>query len=150
MNQITTKVSIDLSQYAAPVVINATCGDSARSIEFSFFDHCKTVTLSDNCTAVFAAKKPDGTCIMHTCSIVENSVIYHFTAQTCSCPGRSICQIHLYTSSGNLLTTPAFFLQVRESIIHADDKIISESEENILKWLVSQVKCINNTLAKYK
>lgn len=120
-----------VSQISFPVSLN----DTARSLLISLTDGGKPYEITDGCRAVFAALKPDGTCLFNDCIIVGNKVIrYDFTPQTASVKGKVDCEVRLYGVDGNLVTSPRFTIVVYEGLL--DERILSEDEKTTVDNMV--------------
>ena len=120
-----------VSQISFPVSLN----DTARSLLISLTDGGKPYEITDGCRAVFAALKPDGTCLFNDCIIVGNKVIrYDFTPQTASVKGKVDCEVRLYGVDGNLVTSPRFTIVVYEGLL--DERILSEDEKTTVDNMI--------------
>lgn len=120
-----------VSQISFPVSLN----DTARSLLISLTDGGKPYEISDGCRAVLAAVKPDGTRLFNDCIIVGNKVIrYDFTPQTSSVTGKVDCEVRLYGTDGNLVTSPRFTIVVYEGLL--DESILSVDEKTTIDSII--------------
>jgi hypothetical protein len=76
--------------------------------------------------------------LFNDCIIEDNTRIrYDFTEQTTNCEGMMNCEIRLYGTDGNLLTTPAFVVVVDPRVIYDSEVLDSYPEATLLDNMVS-------------
>ena len=107
--------------------LNVRKSDSARKLLFTLSDNGKAYQIGSGCTAVFRAKKPDGTILYNNCSINGNVIEYELTNQTISAEGIVECEVTLYGNDGRQITSPRFNIVVNDTI-YADDEVESQNE----------------------
>lgn len=59
-------LSLDIREPMTQAYINVKKGDTARKLIFTFSNYGSAYHISDGCTAVFRAKKPDGTILFNS------------------------------------------------------------------------------------
>ena len=146
MNNSCVEISLDLKRTAQPVVVRAEKGDTARKLRVRLADGGKPYTITDDCYAVFTAKKPDGTSLYNDCQIVNGIIEYQFTEQTCSAAGSFPAQIRVYGGDGRLITTVPFQFEVYDTVFTAEDAAKSVDEQTALDTLVSRAQNICSTV----
>lgn len=132
------RLSLDLQQTDVNVTVHAKCADTGRLLRITLSDDGVPYPISDDCYAVFTGKKPDKTVIYNQCTIENNEILYRFTEQTCTQPGRIPAEIRLYGTQGKLITTAAFLLEVHDTVCHPED-VLSLDEMDALDSLVLEL-----------
>ena len=108
-------------------------GDTSRKLYINLTDSGIPYFIEDGCRAVFSAKKADDNAILNDCVIEKNTTIrYDFSPQTTSSSGVVDCEIRLYGTEGNLITSPRFILVVDERVVYDSDFPLSESEKSAI------------------
>lgn len=136
------KISLDIQDHGSHVSLKAKRGDTGRLLYITLMDGSKPYVITNDCYAVFTAKKPDGNILYNQCSIIGNTIIYAFTPQTTSAVGRAECEVKLYGAENKLLTSARFILLVDDTVYNEGDVIEPMSEVSALTALV----CETNTL----
>ena len=137
---------LELHSSNTPFSISVKKGDTGRKLVFKFADNSNPYTITDDCYAIFTARKNDGNIIYNQCEIADNAVIYAFTAQTCAASGSVPCEIRLYGADGKLITSPRFLLEVEDTVYSDGDVIESLSEATALSKLLDQVKAFEDDI----
>ena len=146
MKAIKYRVSLDMFDTSSQTKIKAKKGDSACEIHITLTEHGKIYKISNGCSATFTAKKADGNFIYNECTIEGNSIVYAFSSsidengvcQVSACEGIMECEITLYKSDGEQLTSPRFSLYI-DGTVYNGEEIESSSEYNALKELIEEV-----------
>ncbi|MDO4982732.1 MAG: BppU family phage baseplate upper protein [Eubacteriales bacterium] len=139
MNYSTHKLTLDVAGSGVQRAITLRRGESAHALEVSFTDGGKPYTITQDCTAMFAAAKPDDTQILNTCTISENRVIAEITPQTTAVIGRVDCEIRLYGVGEMLIIAPRFCIFVEETAID-EDGVASSDEYSALDELIGRAQ----------
>ena len=127
MDFFTYRISLDMNESTSQSFLNVRKSDSARKLLFTLSDNGKAYQIGSGCTAVFRAKKPDGTILYNNCSINGNVIEYELTNQTISAEGIVECEVTLYGNDGRQITSPRFNIVVNDTI-YADDEVESQNE----------------------
>mgnify|MGYP002521031345 CR=1 FL=1 len=127
MNHSVYRIFLDIYDAASQVSLCAKKGDSNRRISAGFTENGKPYNISDDCTAIFRAKKPDGTVLYNTCLIDGNIISFDLTTQTTAEAGAVNCEITLYGQDKRQITSPRFDLIVDDTVY--DDSEIESSDE---------------------
>ena len=133
----TKKISLDIHSPSSGEVVNAKRGDTGRRVCISLVDGGVPYVISDECYAVFTAKKPDGNVLYNHCTIENNIITYEITEQTTAVEGRVNCEILLYGADDKLITSPKFTILVYGTVYKVGDEIQSEDEIDALTHLIS-------------
>lgn len=127
MNYSTHKMTLDVAGNGIQRAITLRRGESAHKLELSFTDGGKPYMIASDCTAMFAALKPDKTQILNICTVSENRVIAEITPQTTAVTGKVDCEIRIYGDGDMLLIAPRFCVFVEETAI--DENGVESSDE---------------------
>ena len=137
-------LSLDIREPMTQAYINVKKGDTARKLIFTFSNYGSAYHISDGCTAVFRAKKPDGTILFNSCTINGNAVEYIFTSQTVAAVGIVECEVTLADADGKQITSPRFALIV-ENVLYSDDEVESTNEFTKLQEALAKVSGLGST-----
>ena len=112
-------------------------GDTARRIIATLTENGEMFCLPDDCYAVFAANKSDGTKFNDSCVIQDGRIIYDLDPQLTLAVGRADCDITVYSRGGAVISTARFTMTVFESIFAgASDDMVSEDTFHVLNNLI--------------
>ena len=112
-------------------------GDTARRIIATLTENGEMFCLPDDCYAVFAANKSDGTKFNDSCVIQDGRIIYDLDPQLTLAVGRADCDITVYGRGGAVISTARFTMTVFESIFAgASDDMVSEDTFHVLNNLI--------------
>lgn len=136
-------LSLDIREPMTQAYINVKKGDTARKLIFTFSNYGSAYHISDGCTAVFRAKKPDGTILFNSCTINGNAVEYIFTSQTVAAVGIVECEVTLADADGKQITSPRFALIV-ENVLYSDDEVESANEFTKLQEALAKVSGLDS------
>lgn len=131
------KISLDIHDHGSHVSLKAKRGDTGRLLYITLMDGRKPYIITNECRAVFTAKKADGNILFNECSIIGNTISYAFTPQTTSAVGKADCEVKLYGADDKLLTSARFDLMVDDTVYNEGDEVESEKEVSALTALVS-------------
>ena len=132
MNNSIYKFSLDIHEPMSQVVVELKQNDTAREFLISLTENGRPYVISENCFAVFTAKKPDGKIIYNECEIEGNIIRYTTTPQSTSVAGVSDCEIKLYGENNALITSPAFAMLVYAPVYQDGDVTESNNEFSAL------------------
>lgn len=138
------KISLDIHDHGSSVSLKAKKGDTGRLLYITLMDGRNPYVITNECRAVFTAKKADGNILYNECSIIGNVITYAFTPQTCAAVGKTDCEIKLYGAENKLLTSARFTLQVEDTVYNEGDEVESEKEVSALTKLVSEATTLIN------
>ena len=138
------KISLDIHDHGSHVSLKAKRGDTGRILYITLMDGRNPYTITNDCYAVFTAKKADGNILYNECSIIGNVINYAFTPQTTSAVGQADCEIKLYGADNKLLTSARFALVVEDTVYNEGDEIEPMSEVTALTALISEATTLIN------
>lgn len=131
------KINLDVRDTASQTAVAVKKGDTARRISITLSERGRPYTISDECEAVFTARKPDGNIVFNACVIEGNAIHYDITPQTTAVVGVAPCEIRLYGADNALLTSPKFTLIVEDTVYSEGDEVESATEVTALTALIS-------------
>ena len=141
MNNSIYRISLDIHDTGSQVSISAKKGDTARSLHITLQENSKPYRIEDGCYAVFTGVKSDGNYLFNDCIIKDNVIVYDFTEQTVPVVGQVKCEVVLYDSNNERITSPHFDIMV-EDVIYNDEEIFSSDEANALISATAEAKAI--------
>lgn len=145
MNNSYYQISLNIHDHASNVMLKAKRGDTGRLLYIILMDGRNPYVITDECRAVFKAKKPDGNVLYNSCSIIDHVICYAFTPQTTSATGKTECEIQLYGADNKLLTSARFALIVDDLVYDEDAELVSEKEfTELTSALYKSTALINN------
>ena len=130
MNLAVYNITLDIHKSGSQVFLPMRKGDTSRQIVATLCENGRPYRLTEGCSAVFTAFKPDGKYIYNVCVVdVENNVIiYPVTLQTTASEGMVNCQFQLIGNNGEVLATPEFGITV-DNLVYNGEAIVESSEE---------------------
>lgn len=138
MNYSIYRFTLDIHRTKSQVSIPVMFRDTGIKFYISLTDGGKPYFIEDGCRAVFSAKKHDGKTLFNDCIIEDNTRIrYDFTEQTTNCEGMMNCEIRLYGTDGELITTPAFVVVVDNRVVYDSEVLDSYSEATTLDSIIT-------------
>lgn len=136
------KIALDVHDHGSHVSVKAKRGDTGRLLYITLMDGRNPYAITDECRAVFTAKKADGNILYNHCSINKSTICYEFTPQTTCVVGKAECEIKLYGADNKLITSAQFTLIVEETVYNEGDEVESEKEVTALTALVSEATAL--------
>ena len=137
MNASIYRISLNIQEAHSGVCLDVKRGDTKRTLHITLMDGDFPYKISEECYAVFTAIKPDGKKVFNHCQIEGNMIIYELTPQTVAVEGFAECEIKLYGSDDNLLTSACFGIVVNEGTYNAGDEFESETEVEAFTHMMS-------------
>lgn len=138
MNYTKYRFNLDMQSHISQISLPVRQRDTGISLYISLTDGGIPYTIKDGCRAVFNAKKADGNPIMNDCVILRNTLIeYELTEQTTICSGVVDCELRLFGTDGQIITSPRFIMVVDERVVHDEDFPLSEGERTIIDGIVA-------------
>lgn len=140
MNFLDYKFSLDMHTNYTQTSLSMLKKDSRRRLCINLVEKGKPYEISEECYAVFAAKKPDGKFLYNDCTIENNIIYYEVTEQTTVVEGEMPCEIKLYGADNALITSPRFKIIVNAPVLADRDEVEIESTNEVtaLTALVSE------------
>ena len=139
MERTRYRLRLDLNDPAAAVTIHAKRCDSGRSILATLLSGGAVYPVSDDLSAVFTARKPDGKVLYNACTIEAGRIRYDLTPQTTAAAGLMECELRLFRGE-QLITSPRFHLMVEDTVYDENAEIESTSEFTTLTGLGGRIE----------
>lgn len=139
MERTRYRLRLELNDPAAAVTIHAKRCDSGRSILATLLSGGAVYPVSDDLSAVFTARKPDGKVLYNACTIEAGRIRYDLTPQTTAAAGLMECELRLFRGE-QLITSPRFHLMVEDTVYDENAEIESTSEFTTLTGLVGKIE----------
>ena len=130
-------ISLDIDDAFSQASMNLCQGESGRIAAISLRQSGRAFPVGDDCRAVCAGTRPDGSVFFIDCSIENGLIICAFSALHTACPGVVRAEIRLYGSGEVLIASPAFTLEIRESAME-DGPIAQGEQATALTQLISE------------
>ncbi len=135
MNYSNYRITLDVRKTVSNVQLTAKKGDVGRRIYITLSDKGKPCEIAEGSYAVFAGVKPDGTLLYNKTTVENNTIIYEMTQQTTAVAGLVACEVKLFDSVSNLLTSPKLTILV-DDVVVPDEEIVSKDEITAFAELV--------------
>jgi hypothetical protein len=143
MNFYLHRIALDIHKTVEQLTISCKKNDTARRLLVTLTENGFPYSITQDCYAVFTAKKTDGTPIYDNCTIQNNTIIYDMSPKTVSSEGLLECEVTLYGNDGAQITSPRFLLRVYASVVD-DDEMESSAEFGALGELVKATNDLIN------
>lgn len=143
MNFSLHRIALDIHKTVEQLTISCKKNDTARRLLITLTENGFPYSITQDCYAVFTAKKTDGTPIYDDCTIQNNTIIYDLSPKTVSSEGLLECEVTLYGNDGTQITSPRFLLRVYASVVD-DDEMESSAEFGALGELVKATNDLIN------
>ena len=144
MNYAIHRISLDVNNDApSQLVLSAKRGDSAKLLIISLLADKHNYIINEGCYATLTGKKRDGAVFEHECAIdlKNNKIEYPFQPFTVSKSGVVDCEVNIFNTHGERLTTSRFTIIVYETIF---TDAIEDAEDDITA--VTQLRADLNEL----
>ncbi|MGI5976157.1 MAG: BppU family phage baseplate upper protein [Candidatus Limivicinus sp.] len=132
-------ISLDIEKQGSQASLFVRQWETGRSFAASLTEDGQPIEFGDDVSAVFAARKPDGSGIFNDCRIEGGLVCYKLTAQTTAAPGELECEIRLYDGNNDLIVSPRFEIVVLPAVT-VDREIVSGPEASALTGLITDAR----------
>ena len=139
MEYTTHRISLDIHSVKSQATLRVKQADTSRKLHITLCEGGLPYHISEDCYADFSALKADGNYIYNNCQINGNAIEYTFTEQTAAAVGEMECEITLYDSTGQRITSPHFTIIVEERVYNGEE-IVSSPEANALDALINRAE----------
>ena len=142
MNYSVYRFTLDIQQERQQI-LRLKKEDTKRAFEIMLSEKGEPYYITDDCYAVFSAKKPDGTKVFNDCEIDDNVIKYVLTPQTTAAKGMLKCEIKLYGGNGGLITSPGFSVIVDDVVNNNGDVVVESADEiDALTTLIAEASTL--------
>ncbi len=146
MNAI-TEIAVDLLRPGMPVIVHAKQNDSAtRYLYVTLTQNGAPYEIPAGTIGTMRVRKPDGTACFYdstetaqAVSISGNVVQCLLVDQALTAAGKAECEVNLYNSGGEKLTSFTFALLIQASVLD-DAEIVSSDYYNILTQKIAEAQ----------
>lgn len=146
MNAI-TEIAVDLLRPGMPVIVHAKQNDSAtRYIYATLTQNGAPYEIPAGTIGTMRVRKPDGTACFYdstetaqAVSISGNVAQCLLVDQALTAAGKAECEVNLYNSEGEKLTSFTFALFIQASVLD-DAEIVSSSYYNVLTQKIAEAQ----------
>lgn len=149
MNRPIKRISLNLQKQNGQACFVAKLNDASKRIVIFLFDGGKPYVITEDCSAVFVATKPDGKQLYNRCQIENNAIIYDVTPQTVSVLGMYYAEVRIYGGEELQMVTPSFLVVVEPSQIIDESQIESSDEFSALTDAMARVETAIDTAEAY-
>lgn len=139
------RMTLDLRHENMSQTVKVKRSDTGRVLRISLADDGAPYQIEPDCFVVFTAKKPDKTVLFNDCAVENNEVVYKFTEQTTATVCRMPVEIRVYGGDGKLITSARFYLDVTDTVYHAED-ILSQDEIDAVDALIRETVAVKNEI----
>lgn len=139
MRKSTYYIELDIERRSAQACMSVRQGESGRRLVIALMSGGKPYDPGEDCYAVFAGTKSDGTTLFNGCTLSRGRVTYELTAQTTAAAGRVACELRIYSTAGELIISPAFTIMVFRAKTE-ESGISSASEVTALTELITDAR----------
>lgn len=145
MDNLVQEITLDVDKQSSFKFIYAKQGDKgSRFVKATLMKNGKKIEISENETAIFRAKKPDGKSVMDPATINDdNTVTAELTEQTLAVKGIVEADISIISGTGETLSSASFKIDVGEAPVGDVDP--SSNEFLLLEKLIDDA---NNAISK--
>lgn len=143
MKAVNHRLHLEMTSLYSQATVHIKKTDTKNMLVISLSENGNLYKLTENVSAVFVGKKPDGKIVFNYCDIEGDTITYTITAQTSVAVGVVDCELRLYDVNNNLLTSPRFAVVVDEIIYNPDDvQLESENEILVLDSLIAEAQAL--------
>ncbi len=139
MRKSTYYIELDIERRGAQGCMSVRQGESGRRLVAALMSGGRPYDPGEDCYAVLAGTKSDGTTLFNGCAISHGRVTYELTAQTTAALGRVECEVRVYSAAGELIISPAFTLMVFQPKVE-ESGITSAAEVTALTELIADAR----------
>ena len=127
MNKQITRLTLDLGLRDSYKVVFAKIGDSERRVIAEIKDNGEEYSLTGVNTVEVRCRKADGKQVTKNATKENNTIVIDISGQMTTCKGTAIVDVVLYGTSGGVLSTAKFYLNVDDGAV-SEDEIKSSNE----------------------
>lgn len=127
MDKQITRLTLDVGLRDSYKVVFAKMGDTERRVIAEIKDNGEEYSLTGVNTVEVRCRKADGKQVTKNATKENNTVVIDISRQMTTCKGTAIVDVVLYGTSGGVLSTAKFYLNVDDGAV-SEDEIKSSNE----------------------
>ena len=127
MDKQITRLTLDVGLRDSYKVVFAKMGDTERRVIVEIKDNGEEYSLTGVNTVEVRCRKADGKQVTKNATKENNTVVIDISGQMTTCKGTAIVDVVLYGTSGGVLSTAKFYLNVDDGAV-SEDEIKSSNE----------------------
>ena len=127
MDKQITRLTLDVGLRDSYKVVFAKMGDTERRVIAEIKDNGEEYSLAGVNTVEVRCRKADGKQVTKNATKENNTVVIDISGQMTTCKGTAIVDVVLYGTSGGVLSTAKFYLNVDDGAV-SEDEIKSSNE----------------------
>lgn len=147
MNYSIYRISLDMQKTNSQAMLGVKQGDSARKILITLTDGGRPYQILEGCTARLRAKTSNGNILFNYCTIYNNVIEYTLTDETCKNVGIVDCEVTLYGTDSQKITSASFSLIVERTVV-SDGEIEATNEFTALTKALNEVNTLDASVSK--
>lgn len=130
MDKQITRLTLDVGLRDSYKVVFAKMGDTERRVIAEIKDNGEEYSLTGVNTVEVRCRKADGKQVTKNATKENNTVVIDISGQMTTCKGTAIVDVVLYGTSGGVLSTAKFYLNVDDGAVSEDEIKSSNEYEN--------------------
>ena len=127
MDKQITRLTLDVGLRDSYKVVFAKMGDTERRVIAEIKDNGEEYSLTGVNTVEVRCRKADGKQVTKNATKENNTIVIDISGQMTTCKGTAIVDVVLYGTSGGVLSTAKFYLNVDDGAV-SEDEIKSSNE----------------------
>ena len=127
MDKQITRLTLDVGLRDSYKVVFAKMGDTERRVIAEIKDNGEEYSLAGVNTVEVRCRKADGKQVTKNATKENNTIVIDISGQMTTCKGTAIVDVVLYGTSGGVLSTAKFYLNVDDGAV-SEDEIKSSNE----------------------
>lgn len=127
MDKQITRLTLDVGLRDSYKVVFAKMGDTERRVIAEIKDNGEEYSLTGVNTVEVRCRKADGKQVTKNATKENNTIVIDISGQMTTCKGMAIVDVVLYGTSGGVLSTAKFYLNVDDGAV-SEDEIKSSNE----------------------
>ena len=140
MNYSIFRFTLNMHNHRSQAMVKVFQGDTAVKLIITLTDGGNVYKLREDNIATLTGTKANGAKIVHSCTIVDNTIIYLFGEDTADEVGLITCELTLYDSKGGIITAPKFTIDVDEKEVDGTSRPYEYSAESLATLMGAAAK----------
>lgn len=135
-----SRFTLDIQKLHSQVSVPVALGDTAKTFYITLKDGAEPYFIETGCLAMLSIKRPSGTYLQAFCTILDNTVIkYDFSENenTAIEEGLHNCDVTLYNTDGEQLSSSWFTMVVNARVINSDDVNLTDEDLTAIDAMIA-------------